>query len=195
MFFRPEPLSTEFWTFLGRIVKLRKFTWTLVSTYLRRESIPHFDSLHLDTSLTGLWGTWNNRVYATPVLGIPGFQLRIVHLEMFNIVIALRLWAKFLACLYVKIFCDPLAVVRVVRTSKTRDQFLAACIRNIRLISATWDIKLDINHIPGKRNNTTDLLSKLYSQAPVNNNFLYHLQTNYIWDRVPLKFFNINFNI
>ena len=45
-------------------------------TCLRRESIPHFD---LDASLTGLGGTWSNRAYVTPVLGVPGFQLRIAH--------------------------------------------------------------------------------------------------------------------
>ena len=80
-------------------------------TYLRKVSIPHFYSLHLDASFTGLGGTWSNRVYATPVLGIPGFHLGIVHLEMFNIVIALRLWAKFWAHSYVRIHCDNMAVV------------------------------------------------------------------------------------
>ena len=64
-------------------------------TYIRREAIPHCDTIHLDASLTGLGGTWGNRVYSTPVLGIPGFHLKIVHLEMFNVLIALRLWAKF----------------------------------------------------------------------------------------------------
>ena len=65
-------------------------------TYLKKVSIPHFDSLHFDASLTGLGGTWSNKVYVTPVLGIPGFHLGVVHLEMFNIVIALRLWATFI---------------------------------------------------------------------------------------------------
>ena len=130
-------------------------------TYLRKTSIPHFDSLHLDASLTGLGGTWSNRVYATPVLSVPGFNLGIVHLEMFNIVIALRLWAKFWAHSYVRIYCDNMAVVQVVKTSKTRDRFLAACVRNIWFLSATWDIKLDIKHIPGKHNTIADLLSRL----------------------------------
>ena len=72
-------------------------------------------------------------MYATPVLGIPGFHPGIVHLEMFNIVIALRLWAKFWAHSYVRIHCDNMAVVQVVKTSKTRDQFLSACIRFVCL--------------------------------------------------------------
>ena len=110
------------------------FQWC---TYLRKVSIPHFGSLHLDASLTGLGGTWSNRVYATPVLSVPGFNLGIVHLEMFNIVIALMLWAKFRAHSYVRIYCDNMAVVQEVKTSKTRDRFLAACVRNIWFLSAT----------------------------------------------------------
>ena len=164
-------------------------------TYIRKGSIPHFDSLYLDASLTGLGGTWSNIVYAAPVLGIPGFKLGIVHLEMFNTVIALRLWAKFWAHSYVRIYCDNMAVVQVVQTSKTRDQFLAACVRNIWFLSPTWDIKLDINHIPGKHNTIADLLSRLYSPDPVNSKLLQHLHTNYIWDSIPLKFFNIDMNI
>ena len=131
----------------------------------------------------------------TPVLSIPGFDLGIVHLEMFNIVIALRLWAKFWAHSYVRIYCDNMAVVQVVRTSKTRDRFLAACVRNIWFLSATWDIKLDINHIPGKHNTIADLLSRLYSPDPVNSKLLQYLHTNYIWDSIPLSFFNIDMNI
>ena len=52
---------------------------------------------------------------------------------------------------FVKIYCDNLAVVQVVRTNKTKDLFLAACIIDIWLISATLDITLDIQHIMGKR--------------------------------------------
>ena len=51
-----------------------------------------------------------------------------------------------------KIFCDNLAVVQVVKSSKTKDQFLAACIRNIWLISASNDIEIVIEYIEGKKN-------------------------------------------
>ena len=34
-----------------------------------------------------------DRVYATPIVQIPNFILTIVHLEMLNVVIALRTWA------------------------------------------------------------------------------------------------------
>ena len=47
-------------------------------------------TLFLDASLTGLGGGggggWRNHIYATPVRGIPNFQLTIVHLEMLNVI-------------------------------------------------------------------------------------------------------------
>ena len=117
-------------TFINRILDLFRRNQAkkihLDSGFHKDTPIPHFDSLHLDASLTGLGVIWSNRVYATPVLGIPGCQLRIVHLEMFNIVVALRLWAKFWSHSYVRIHCDNMTVVQVVKTSKTKDQFLAA---------------------------------------------------------------------
>ena len=88
-----------------------------------------------------------------------------------------------------------MALVQVVKTSKIRDQFLGACVRNIWFLSATWDIKLDIYHIPGKDNSIADLLTNLYSLDPVNSKLLPHLHTNYIWNNIPLKFFNIDMNI
>ena len=57
--------------------------------------------------------------------------LKIVHFERLNIVITLRLWAKFWEHSQVQIHCDNVAVVQVVSSSKTKDKFLAACIRNI----------------------------------------------------------------
>ena len=48
-------------------------------------------------------------------------------------------------------FCDKMAIVQVVGSSKTKDLFLAACIRNIWPTSASCDIHIDIKHIPGKK--------------------------------------------
>ena len=60
-------------------------------TFFRKSPIPRLDSLHLDTCLSGLGAIWNHRVYSTPIIPIPKFTLSIVNLEMWNIVIALRM--------------------------------------------------------------------------------------------------------
>ena len=62
------------------------------------------------------------------VLGIG--QL-IVHLEMVNIFLAMRLFANIWSSKKVLINCDNQAVVTILMTGKTHDAFLAACARNI----------------------------------------------------------------
>ena len=136
-------------------------------TCFDKQDVEHCNSLYLDASFSGLDAVWGNRVYITPVLSIPGFTLTIVHLEMLNIVLALRMWGHFWCHAKKNDFCDNMAVVQVVGSSKTKDPFLAACIHNICLISASFDIQIDIKHVPGKKNAIADLLSRLHSNSKV----------------------------
>ena len=64
-------------------------------TFFKKVPIPENHALYLDASLIGMGAVWANRVYSTPVFEIPNFELKIVHLEMLNIVIALRVWGRF----------------------------------------------------------------------------------------------------
>ena len=164
-------------------------------TYLVKTEVLGENYVYLDASLTGLGAIWNNRVYSTPIFVIPGFQLKIVHLEMLNIVLALRTWGSYWKHHKIKIFCDNLAVVQVVKSSKTKDKFLAACIRNIWLISASNDIEIVIEHIEGKKNVIADLLSRLHSQVGVNNTLLTALKQDYIWEKVDVCKFDLNLTL
>ena len=71
---------------------------------------------------------------------------------MFNILQALRVWGNHWRHSIVKFHCDNLAVVQVVQTSKTKDPFLAACIRNIWMITAISDIEIQIEYVKGVNN-------------------------------------------
>ena len=164
-------------------------------TYINKPNLPYNHTLHIDASLTGLGGIWNNQVYATPIFDIYGMDLKIVHLEMLNLLIALRLWAQQWSHSRVRFFCDNSAVVQVVRTGKTRDNMLSLCLRNIWLITASHDIDLHIDHIQGRANIVADLLSRLYSPNPVDNKLLQELLKSHIWHNIPIQFFNLNFSI
>ena len=54
--------------------------------------------------------------------------------------VALTVWGKLWTSTHVPFFCDNEAVVQVIGNSRTKDPFLAACLRNIWLITATHDI-------------------------------------------------------
>ena len=63
-------------------------------TYIKKPKIFNGHSLQIDASLTGLGGIWNRKVYATPIFDLYGLDLKIVHLDMLNLAVALRLWSK-----------------------------------------------------------------------------------------------------
>ena len=164
-------------------------------TYIKKDPIPFDHTLHVDASLTGLGGIWNNRVYATPVIPLVHFHLKIVHLEMLNILVALRKWHKFWAHSKVQIFCDNLAVVLVTASGKTKDPYLAACLRNLWLITATCDIDLEVNHIPGTHNNWADFLSRLHGKGYTDPELLSYLEDNYHWEKIGITDLTLDLSI
>ena len=136
------------------------------STKIFKAPIVLGHSLYIDACTTGVGGIWSDRVYAAPIPTFTDFQPDIVHLEMLNILVALRVWASFCTSSLVTFYCDNMAVVQVVESGKTRDIFLNACIRKIWLITATHDIELQIKHIEGKKNTRADALSRIFFKNP-----------------------------
>ena len=115
--------------------------------------------IYLDACLTGLGGTFNNMVYTLPIpLNYGNFNIN--HLEMINIMVALKIWGHIWANKKVRIHCDNLPVVEVLNSGRARDDTLATCARNIWLLSALYNITLKVTHIAGSQNNMADLLSR-----------------------------------
>ena len=79
----------------------------------------------LDACLQGLGARCGNQVYALP-LPLGYMDLNIVHLEMLNIWVALRVWNHSWAKSRICIACDNEAVVHVLNSGRTRDLTLAA---------------------------------------------------------------------
>ena len=129
--------------------------------------LENFDiTLKVDACLTGIGGVTGTNVFAAPIPPHYTIALSIVHFEMLSILIAFKLWAKHWENKNIQIYSDNIAVVSVVRTSKTKDKFLATCIRNLWLLTAKQNINFSINHIPGVDNIMADTLSRIYSDSP-----------------------------
>ena len=137
--------------------------------FINKDDLEDNETLCIDASLTDIGGVWGNRVYAIPILDIPDFAFKIVHLEMINILITIRICSKHCQHKSVTFFCDNMAVVQVVQPGKTKDPMLAACIRNIWLEASMYDITIKIEHIKGKSNVAADAFSRLYSENPVDH--------------------------
>ena len=83
----------------------------------------------------------------------------------------------------------------MVASGKTKDKFLNACMRNIWLVTAIFDIDLHIKHIEGAKNITADHLSRIYSKMDIPPVTLDALHSTYTWKVVPIQFFNLNLHI
>ena len=86
--------------------------------------------LYLDACLTGMGGIFENQCYALPI-SKDFHKYSIMHLEMLNIVVALKVWATQWSNKKLRIKCDNMAVVEVLTSGKTKDNILATCARNV----------------------------------------------------------------
>ena len=87
-------------------------------------------------------------------------QLPIHKLEMLAVLIGVRIWGKSLQGLRLQIYCDNSAVVDVINSSKTRDPFMASCLRELWLEVSTYCFELRAVHLPGEDNRVADWLSR-----------------------------------
>ena len=76
--------------------------------------------IELDACLQGLGARWGNEVYSIH-LNIGHENMTIVHLEMLNILVAIRTWGNAWSGTTVRIHCDNQAVVNVLNTGRTKD--------------------------------------------------------------------------
>ena len=81
----------------------------------------------------------SNMVYLLP---IPTGHLNynIVHMEIINLVVAIKIWAPYWSNQKIKIYCDNLVVVE----DKARDTTLANCARNIWLLCAIFNVDIKV---------------------------------------------------
>ena len=149
--------------------------------------------VHLIACLQGLGGVWQNLVYHLPITyGYKG--LNIAHLEMVNILVALKVFCRHWAGKHVMVHCDNQAVVCVLQSGKARDPFLGACARNVWLWAATFDIDFTYVHVMGKYNRAADLLSR-WSNSINDNNELQMLVPGASWVQVTLEAADIDAEI
>ena len=147
-------------------------------------------SLELDACLTGFGGRCGRFVYHLAISR--GFRnWTIVHLEMVNILMALRLFAQLWSTRKILIQCDNLAVVTVLKSGKTRDAFLAASARNIWYLTALFDIALQFTHIRGASNQLADILSR-WQGSDQQIEFLNSQVSNPVWLQVSVDLLDLD---
>ena len=122
-------------------------------------------------------------------------DFNIVHLEMLNILVALRVWGDQWSNQKIKIVCDNEAMVAVINSGKTKDRTLAAIVRNIKFSAALANVDLHTVHIHimGRNNVVTDLSRWHLTTNPYEK--LFQLMPVHQWLEVPTIFLQIDWSI
>ena len=127
-------------------------------------------SFHTDASLEGFGMVWGSRALA----GLFPLELKdldITKKEMVTVMSAIKHWFADLANLKVKIYVDNQACVYLLNYGITKCPFLAACLREICYVLASFNIELRAEYIPSKDNCLADLCSRAFSSNKHFSNF------------------------
>ena len=106
-------------------------------------------------------GRFNQLVYSyqSKNSNIPS-TFTIVHMEMWNVQLALGLWGHMCQRNQIFVKCDNQAVVSVINTWVTRESGLAALSRDILFETALGHMKLKVVNIKGKESCCVDSLAR-----------------------------------
>ena len=74
---------------------------------------------------------------------------------MLTLIVALKVWGRFLSGKKVTMLCDNLSTVVVIRTGRARAPFL-----RVVFLHARWECQIRVQHIRGEENRLPDLLSR-----------------------------------
>ena len=86
----------------------------------------------------------------------------IAHLEMLNMVVAAKVWARQWAGKTIKLMCDSSVAISVLQAGRGRDHFLLSCAREIWLQSALHDYTIVAQHEPAENMTIPDALSRAH---------------------------------
>ena len=90
---------------------------------------------------------------------------KIVHLEMWAIIVAVRIWGSELAGKIIRIKTDNEAVAHIINTGRSRDNYLQTQLRELVWWLSKYQFRIIGVFIPGKTNKLPDILSRWSDSA------------------------------
>ena len=127
--------------------------------------VPCQDKLVLDACLTGCGAYTGEAYYAEEFPdGVQQAKHSIAHLELLNVVVALKTWANEWRGHTVQVSCDNMNACLAVQSSRSKDPFIQHCIREIFVWRVSFDVDLAIVHCPGRNMTRADALSRMHKE-------------------------------
>ncbi|XP_070571747.1 uncharacterized protein [Ptychodera flava] len=115
------------------------------------------DIFSSDACLTGCGGcTSAHYFHAEFPSSILNLDLHINALELLAVTVATKLWGNEWGGKRIQVYCDNEATVTVINTGRTRDRFMACCLRELYFIAATCCFEIRAVHLAGSCNRVAD---------------------------------------
>jgi len=128
---------------------------------IERRPLAAYESVEVDSCLTGCGAIFGDSYYMEQFPpDMLALQLPIHCLEIFNIVVAMRMWAHQWSGRLINIWCDNAASVLVLQSGKGRDERMLKCAREIWAWAALYSVSLVVHHRPGNEMTIADALSR-----------------------------------
>ena len=128
-----------------------------------KTNVPCQERLELDACLTGCGAYTGDGYYAEQFpSSVQREQHTIAHLELLNIVVALKVWGRVWRGHKVQVKCDNMNACLAVQTGRSRDSYIQHCVRELFVLQASHDVELKVVHCPGKKMVRADALSRMY---------------------------------
>ena len=119
------------------------------------------DVIELDACLTGCGAWCGSKFYGRK---FPHYIMKqehpIAHRKFLNLVVAVKLWARWWAGHRIEIRNDNMNTCLMIMTGKSIDPFMQSCARELYQVVAANDIDLNVVHTPGLLLNLADALSR-----------------------------------
>ena len=151
---------------------------------------PVHNTIYVDASFAGVGAIYGNKVYAYHIPD--SFTGSIVHLELINVLIAIRCWSNYFENSILKIYCDNMTVVAALNNYRIKDDLILIIVRNIWLELAKYNIDLKISHVPGASNIYADILSRWRSREKFSSNDVNMLINDCEWFYIDDNFFYLD---
>lgn len=117
----------------------------------------------VDSCLTGGGGVSPDACYTVKYPDyISSCKFSISALECFNLLLAVRLWAKDWKDKNLIIWCDNQATVNCINSGRASDPLMRACIREFWFHCVANNLSISVMYIPGVDNEQADLMSRLH---------------------------------
>ena len=149
---------------------LPEFKGTAIMWSLEEEKIDH--EFATDACLVAAGGVRDNQYFRCRfpqwILDLP---VNIAHLELWAVVIALKMWGHEMMGKIVKVKTDNEAVSIIINTGRSKDILLQKLLRELVWWMSKFQVRIKSVYLPGKFNRLPDILSRWHEGTVVQQQF------------------------